>query len=112
MSQPVVVSARTLVALVLAVALLSTGIAIAVTSLTQPESTDAARAQAARVNATARQLRTTNRQLRSANSTLRRVHRTLGPSSDASINARLLWICLAVRAAVDRPGCPAPTRPF
>jgi type II secretory pathway pseudopilin PulG len=110
MSQPVVVSARTLVALVLAVALLSTGIAIAVTSLTQPERSDAAKAQAARVSGAVRQLRTTNRQLRKANSTLRKIHRTLGPSSEASINTRLERICVSIRRLNGQHGCPAPRR--
>ena len=81
MDQPLFISARTLIALVISTALLSAAIAFAAGTLSQPQD---AEAQAARASSAASQLRKTNSQLRKANRTLEAILTSIGSEGDAT----------------------------
>lgn len=81
MDQPLVISTRALIALVLSVALLSAAIASAANTLAQPPH---AEAQAARLSSAASELRKTNRQLRKANRTLEGIMKSVGSEGDST----------------------------
>ena len=79
MHQPLLLSTRTLIALVVSTALLSAAIAVAANTLAQPQD---AEAQSAQLSSAASQLRKTNSQLRKVNRTLEAIMKSVGSDAD------------------------------
>ena len=78
MDQPVVVTTKTLLALLLAVAILSGGVAVAAAQLSQPGSAEAQ----GRVKGETRELKELNRRLGKVNRTLTSIQGAIGSEAD------------------------------
>ena len=79
MTQPIVISTRVLVAFLVAVAMLSAGVAIAASRLASPGD---ASAQSAQLSSAASELRTTNAQMRKASGSLSKIQSAVGNNFD------------------------------